>query len=100
VRFPDPTSKGYSNQAWVAINFGFEIQIDEFGWPDQAGIHKTGAIYAQGNQNLTSQPARAPGLWNEFEVRVQGPAYTVALNGVQVSAFQNQDPTRGLASTP
>ncbi len=100
VRFPDPTSKGYNNQAWVAINFGFEIQIDEFGWPDQAGIHKTGAIYAQVNQNLSMQPARAPGLWNEFEIRVQGQSYTVALNGAQVTAFQNQDPTRGLGSTP
>ncbi|OLC67844.1 MAG: hypothetical protein AUI42_09435 [Actinobacteria bacterium 13_1_40CM_2_65_8] len=100
VRFPDPTSKGYKNQAWVAINFGFEIQIDEFGWPDQAGIHKTGAIYAQGNQNLSLQPARAPGQWNEFEIRVQGQAYAVALNGLQVTSFQNQDPSRGLASTP
>jgi len=99
VRFPDPTSKGYNNQAWVAINLGFEIQIDEFGWPDQAGIHKTGAIYAQGVQNLSQAPARAPGQWNEFVIRVQGQAYTVALNGVQVAAFQNQDAARGLAST-
>jgi len=100
VRFPDPTSKGYNNQAWVAINLGFEIQIDEFGWPHQAGIHKTGAIYAQGVQNLSQTPARAPGQWNEFVIRVQGQAYTVALNGVQVAAFQNQDAARGLASTP
>jgi len=98
VRFPDPTGRDYNNQAWVAINFGFEIQIDEFGWPDQAGIHKTGAIYAQANQNLTQQPARAPGQWNEFEIRVQGQTYAVALNGVQVTAFQNQDQARGLAS--
>jgi len=63
-------------------------------------MHKTGAIYAQGNQNLSLQPARAPGQWNEFEIRVQGQAYTVALNGMQVTSFQNQDPSRGLASTP
>jgi hypothetical protein len=100
VRFPDPTSKGYNNQAWVAVNFGFEIQIDEFGWPDQVGMHKTGAIYAQGNQSLAQQPARAPGQWNKLEIRAQGQMYTVTLNDAQVTAFQNQDPARGLASTP
>jgi len=100
VRFPDPTSKGYNNQAWVGVNFGFEIQIDEFGWPDQAGIHKTGTIYAQPNQNLSLQPARPPGQWNEFEIRVKGQTYTVSLNGTPVTSFQNQDPVRGLATTP
>jgi hypothetical protein len=100
VRFPDPRSKGYNNTAWVAIDFGFEIQIDEFGWPDQAPEHKTGAIYAQTKQQLSLQPALPPGQWNEFEIRVQGPTYTVTLNGTQVSAFRNLDPNRGLSTIP
>jgi hypothetical protein len=99
VRFPDPTSKNYNNQAWVAINFGFEIQIDEFGWPDQAGVHKTGAVYAQTNQNLTQQAALPPGQWNEFEIRVKGQDYMVMLNGSRVTSFRNNDATRGLPST-
>ncbi len=99
VRFPDPASKGYNNTAWVAINFGFEIQIDEFGWPDQAPEHKTGAIYAQTVQQFSQRPALAPGQWNEFEIRVQGQTYTVKLNGAQVAAFQNSDATRGRSST-
>ncbi len=100
VRFPDPRSKGYNNTAWVAINFGFEIQIDEFGWPDQAPEHKTGAIYAQTNQQLSLRPALPPGQWNEFEIRAQGQTYTVMLNGAQVASFRNQDPNRGLTTTP
>ncbi len=99
VRFPDPTSKGYNNQAWVGVNFGFEIQIDEFGWPDQTAIHKTGAVYAQPSQNLSLQLARPPGQWNEFEIRVKGQTYTVSLNGTAVTSFQNMDPARGLATT-
>jgi hypothetical protein len=99
VRFPDPTSKNYNNQAWVAINFGFEIQIDEFGWPDQTGVHKTGAVYAQTNQNLTQQAALPPGQWNEFEIRVKGQDYMVMLNGSRVTSFRNNDATRGLPST-
>jgi hypothetical protein len=50
VRFPDPESKGYNIPAWVAVHFGFEVQIDEFGQPDAAAIHKTGAIYNEPGQ--------------------------------------------------
>jgi hypothetical protein len=34
LRFPDPNSKGYNNTAYVAIDFGFEVQIDEIGQGD------------------------------------------------------------------
>jgi hypothetical protein len=87
VRFPHPDSKGYDNTAFVAGDFGFEVQIDERGWPDGAGIHGTGAIYDQPGQVLTRQPARPPGQWNRYEIRVQGQTYTVALNGTQVTSF-------------
>lgn len=100
VRFPHPDSKGYNNTAYVGVNFGFEVQIDEFGVPDGAGKHKTGAIYNEDNQTLTQQAANPAGQWNEFEIRVQGQKYTVFLNGNQVTTFQNADPARGLPTTP
>jgi hypothetical protein len=99
VRFPDPDSKGYSNPAWVAVHFGFEVQIDELGQPDGAAIHKTGAIYNEPGQTLSLQPAKSPGQWNEYEIRVQGDSYTVFLNGVQVTLFNNPHAGRGLAGT-
>jgi choline dehydrogenase-like flavoprotein len=99
VRFPDPTTKGYNNQAWVAVNFGFEVQIDELGAPDGNPIHRTGAIYGQPTQSRTVVPANPVGQWNEFEIRVQGQKYTVRLNGAQVTQFNNTDPARGLPST-
>jgi hypothetical protein len=100
VRFPDPDSKGYINPAWVAVHFGFEIQIDEFGQPDGVAIHKTGAIYDEPGQSLSLQPAKPAGQWNEYEIRVQGQTYTVLLNGVQVTQFVNPHVGRGLASAP
>ena len=100
VRFPHPDSKGYNNTAWVAVHFGFEVQIDELGAPDGLGIHRTGAIYNESSQTLTLQPANPAGQWNDFEIRVQGQTYTVFLNGVQVTTFTNTDPNRGLPSTP
>ncbi|HKW99683.1 MAG TPA: family 16 glycoside hydrolase [Bryobacteraceae bacterium] len=99
VRFPDPNSKGYNNTAFVGVNFGFEVQIDEQGVPDGAGIHKTGAIYAQPSQTLSQIPAKPPLEWNQYEIRVKGQTYTVQLNGVQVTTFQNTDGARGLPST-
>ena len=52
VRFPDPTTKGYNNPAWVPVTFGYEIQIDELGRPDAAPWHRTGAIYGQPDQEF------------------------------------------------
>jgi choline dehydrogenase-like flavoprotein len=102
VRFPHPDSKGYENTAWVGVDFGFEVQIDEHG---DAPIHRTGAIYDQAGQTLTQIPALPPGKWNEFEIRVQGQTYKVFLNGTQVTAFtfaagsDAAHPDRGLPGT-
>jgi Domain of Unknown Function (DUF1080) len=45
LRFPDPDSKGCNNTAFVAADFGFEVQIDQLARNDGAGVHKTAAIY-------------------------------------------------------
>ena len=98
IRFPDPNSKGYDNTAYVAINFGFEVQIDEVGQGDPPGlpIHKTGAIYTfAAPQNPHVKP---PGEWNEYEIQAQGQKYTVFLNGAKVTEYQNPEPNRGTES--
>ena len=101
LRFPDPESKGYNNTAFVAVNFGFEVQIDQTAAPDGAAIHKTGAIYnLAGPQNPDNLPVLPPGQWNQFEIHAQGQLYTVFLNGQQITQFQNQDPNRGLPTAP
>jgi choline dehydrogenase-like flavoprotein len=95
LRFPDPNSKNYDNTAYVAINFGFEVQIDEVGQGDPPGqpIHKTGAIYGfAAPQNANVKP---PGEWNEMEIHAQGQTYTVFLNGAKVTEYLNPDPNRG-----
>lgn len=98
VRFPDPDSKGYNNTAYVAVDFGFEIQIDNKGFPDGAAKHTTGAIYNVHDQAFTRVPTRPIGDWNELSIRVQGQVYTVTLNGVQTTRFENHSQTRGTAN--
>jgi choline dehydrogenase-like flavoprotein len=100
VRFPNPNSKGYNNTAYVAVHFGFEVQIDETGAPDGADRHRTGAVYGEPNQAFNLQPASPPGQWNAYEIHVQGQTYTVRLNGVQVTQFNNPHAGRGVPSKP
>jgi choline dehydrogenase-like flavoprotein len=100
VRFPNPNSVGYDNTAYVAVHFGFEVQIDENGVPDGANQHRTGAVYGEPKQAFALQPALPVGQWNVYEIRVQGQTYTVNLNGVQVTQFTNPHPDRGLPSRP
>lgn len=102
IRFPHPESRGYANTAFVGVDFGFEVQIDELG---DSPIHRTGAFYGQPGQVLTQQPARPPGRWNEMEIRVQGQVYEAFLNGHRTSAFEftpgsdAAHPDRGLPTT-
>lgn len=98
VRFPDLDSKGYNNTAYVAVHLGFEVQIDERGYPDGADRHLTGAIYDRADQTFVRVPARPVGAWNEYRIRVIGQVYEVFLDGVRTTRFENLDLARGVAS--
>jgi len=77
VRFPDP-----GNDPWVAVNNGYEIQIDNVGAPDGNPLYKTGAVFNfQAPTTVASNPV---GEWNSYEIHVVGQNYTVILNGQQV----------------
>jgi hypothetical protein len=99
LRFPHLDGKGYNNTAWVAIHFGFEVQINEPGVPDGAPHHTTGAIYGETEQSFRRVVARPPGEWNAFAIRVVGSTYSVHLNGELVTTFVNRDPSRGVPTT-
>jgi hypothetical protein len=119
VRFRDPRqpvpdrsnpARGYryENAAYVAVDTGFEIQIDELargnplkGTADGAPEHRTGAIYdvppgtGAGQQQCTAGPRLEPGAWNEYTIEARGDTYRVQLNGHQTTVFINSDPIRG-----
>jgi Domain of Unknown Function (DUF1080)/GMC oxidoreductase len=99
----DPRIAG--NPAWLAVDTGFEIQIDEMAQPDQADMHRTGAVYAipigagPGQQTYARGSALQPGEWNDYEIQVAGDTYDVRLNGFQTAHFTNTDPARGLPAS-
>jgi hypothetical protein len=103
VRFPNPAGRNYDNTAFVAVDFGFEVQIDQLGRDDGADIHKTGGIYAFAAPS--AQPLKPLGEWNSYVITVQGHRYRVRLNGTDVTDFtfvpgsDPAHPDRGLLGT-
>jgi choline dehydrogenase-like flavoprotein len=111
----DPTITDlYENQAYVAVDTGFEIQIDELARgnptttpPEPDGLDKkrTGALYdipttPGGIEQLYQRgPALEPGQWNDCEIVVEqgaaGDVYTVLLNGQVTTTYVNTDTYRG-----
>jgi len=109
VRFRDPRlpapdlndPRTQTNPAWIAVDSGYELQIDDTARPDGADMHRTGAVYAidvgpaPGQQVFHRGSALQPGEWNDYEIEVAGDLYTVGLNGLRTSTFSNTTAGRG-----
>ncbi|MEU7058194.1 family 16 glycoside hydrolase [Streptomyces sp. NPDC046197] len=95
----DPTHLiPYNNQHWVAVDTGFEIQIDETAAPDGQDQHRTGAVYGiavPGGQAYQRPAPLVPGQWTDCQIEVRGSTYTVHLGGAQSTLFTNPDTWRG-----
>ncbi len=91
VGFPEP-----GEDPWVAVEHGYEIQIDMSDQPDRT----TGAVYTFQSADLQARDAalNPPGKWNTYEIVVQAPTISVHLNGVLVTDFESTDPERDLRS--
>jgi hypothetical protein len=89
VGFPNP-----GNDPWVAVDNGYEIQIDE---TDDI-THLTGSIYGiKGADRDKVVAALKPlGQWNAYELLVQGDNIKVILNGVVVTDYTVENPARDL----
>jgi hypothetical protein len=87
---PRPDGSGisdlYNNQAYVAVNTGFEVQIDEEAGGDKSILegdgfpfNHTGAIYkikdfgtADGRQDYKNTQKLARETWHQYEIEVSG----------------------------
>jgi hypothetical protein len=100
VRFPAPkapvpgcptTFNGNEqhNDAWIAVNCGHEIQINDS--PDGGGNdpRKTGSIYGFADLDAAKAKTTAAGIWNDLEIRVIGQHYTVIRNGAVINEYEN-----------
>ena len=91
VGFPNP-----GNDPWVAVDRGYEIQIDESDEIDRL----TGSIYTfqSADRAKVLEVLKPHGQWNSYEIQVQGQNIKVFLNGALVNDFNSTDPARDLSS--
>jgi hypothetical protein len=96
---PGPDVPG--NTATVAVDTGYEIQIDEEARgdtrkaePDGLLFNRTGAVYevksfgtAAGQQNYTNSQRLAASAWQTVDIKVTGRTYVVRLNGQPSTTF-------------
>ncbi len=96
---PGPDVPG--NPATVAVDTGYEIQIDEEARGDTRKneadgfpYNRTGSIYkiksfgtSVGQQNYTNAQRLAPGVWHRFDIKVVDRTYEVLLNGQPATKF-------------
>ena len=87
VGFPDP-----GTDPWVAVDHGYEIQIDATDDPDST----TGAIYNFHAPDAAARDAvlNPPADWNSYELRIEGNRIRVYLNGTLINDFTSTDPER------
>ncbi|SIO84791.1 ThuA domain-containing protein [Nocardiopsis sp. JB363] len=90
VGFPEP-----GDDPWVAVDEGYEIQIDPYGAPSGDPINRTGAVYEF--QAATSHP-EVVGEWNTMEIEVDDPHIRIRINGELVNEFENTDSDRDLSA--
>jgi hypothetical protein len=102
VRFPAPrppvpgcptTFNGVpqttNGAAWVAVNCGHEIQINDSPDGGTNDPRKTGSIYGFADLNGTQSRPTPAGVWNDLEIKVIGQHYTVTRNGVVINEYEN-----------
>jgi hypothetical protein len=89
VGYPDP-----GDDPWVAVDQGYEIQIDATDAVDRT----TGSVYTFQAADIAArdEALNPPGEWNSYELQVVGQTIKVFLNGVLINDFTSTDPARDL----
>jgi hypothetical protein len=90
LRFPALGSADPQNDWKLAVDQGYEVQIDDTGKnpdtnPPSVGdpLHETGAVYKLAPASkIASRPL---GEWNTYEIQAVGDSISVTLNGTPVS---------------
>jgi Domain of Unknown Function (DUF1080) len=88
VRFPDP-----DNDPMIAVNNGYEIQIDDLATTDGNPIHHTGSIYGFAAPRQIA--SKEVGQWNTFEIKVIYQSYSVILNNTLITEFVGNRSLKG-----
>lgn len=84
IRVPEKSS-----DPWVAVNKGYEVQIDNGTRHVGGEYHCSGVLYSL--TKAMAHPQKKPGEWNTLEITLDGPRTIVVLNGEKVTDFKEGD---------
>ena len=91
IRFPALNSSSPASDWMLAVDHGYEIQIDDTGFNPETNktgdpLHQTGAVYGFApSSTLASKPV---GQWNTYDIQVTGTRIVVTLDGKKVTDFK------------
>jgi hypothetical protein len=74
---------------WVAVNKGYEVQIDNGTRHVGGEFHCSGVLYSL--TKALAHPQKKAGEWNTMEITLDGPKIMVFINGVKVTDFTEGD---------
>ncbi len=84
IRIPEkPTDE------WVAVNTGYEVQIDNGTRHVGGDYHCSGVLYSL--TKALAHPQNKPGEWNTMEITLDGQKTIVFINGQKVTDFTEGD---------
>lgn len=84
IRLPEkPTDE------WMAVNTGYEVQIDNGTRHVGGDYHCTGVLYSL--TKAMAHPQKKPGEWNTMEITLDGQRTIVVVNGEKVTDFMEGD---------
>jgi hypothetical protein len=74
---------------WVAVNKGYEVQIDNGTRHVGGEYHCSGVLYSL--TKAMAHPQKKAGEWNTMEITLNGPRIIVSINGEKVTDFKEGD---------
>jgi Domain of Unknown Function (DUF1080) len=77
IRFPNPR-----NDPYVAVNEGYEIQIDDIARLNGKPLHSTGAVYEFAAPSMIN--SKSIGEWNSLKIIAEKQNYIVIINDMKV----------------
>ena len=84
IRLPEKPS-----DEWVAVNTGYEVQIDNGTRHVGGDYHCTGVLYSL--TKAKAHPQKKHGRWNTMEITMEGQRTIVYVNGELVTDFMEGD---------
>jgi hypothetical protein len=75
---------------WVAINKGYEVQIDNGTRHVGGDYHCTGVLYSL--TKAKAHPQKKPEEWNTMDIMLEGKRTVVIVNGKKVTDFSEGNP--------